>query len=128
MKFWDRFPDIWEEINKDPLDPKEVMTSYTIWLNTISKEYGKTVFLGYPAGFDFTFIRWYLIYFTGDCPFGFQSLDIKSYAMAKLGLEFKETVKSRFPGKWKKVNKKHTHLGIDDAIEQGLIFINMLND
>lgn len=126
MKFWARFPDIWEQITADPRDPKEVMDEYTLWLRGIFESHGKTVFVGYPAGFDFTFIRWYLIYFTGDCPFGFQALDMKSYAMAKLGTEFKETVKKRFPGEWKKTDQKHTHLGIDDAIEQGLMFINML--
>lgn len=127
MNFWSRHPDIWKQITTDPKDPEDVMIAYEQWLSDISGQYGRTVFVGYPAGFDFTFIRWYLIYFTGNCPFGFQALDMKSYAMAKLGTNFKETVKKRFPGDWKNVGHKHTHLGIDDAIEQGLMFIKMLN-
>jgi len=36
---------------------------------------GKPVFVGYPAGFDFLFVYWYLIRFTGESPFSFSALD-----------------------------------------------------
>ncbi len=125
MKFWAKFPEIWEEIHKNQREPKEAMDEYLEWLNEMSK-YGKLVFVAYPAGFDFTYIRWYLEYFCGECPFGFQALDIKSYAMAVLKTDFKETVKKKFRKSWFEKGLPHTHLGLDDAIEQGHLFINML--
>lgn len=106
----------------NPELPKVVMDRYVEWL----KQYKPCVFVGYPAGFDFTFIYWYLIAFTGYSPFSFSALDMKSYAMAKLGTSYRETVKRNFPSIWKKTNRKHTHVALDDAIEQGQIFMNML--
>lgn len=127
MQFWNKHPEIWNKIHENQRDPKEVMDEYLKWLHEMSK-YGKLVFVAYPAGFDFTYVRWYLEYFCGECPFGFQSLDVKSYAMAILKTEFKETVKKKFRKSWFEKGLPHTHLGLDDAIEQGMMFINMLND
>jgi hypothetical protein len=106
-----------------PENPKVVMDNYVKWLN----QYKPCVFVGYPAGFDFTFMYWYLIAFTGQSPFSFSALDMKSYAMAKLGTTYKNTVKRNFPSVWNKVEGKHSHIALDDAIEQGQIFMNMLN-
>lgn len=106
----------------NPTDPKNTMLDYVNWLN----KYKPAVFVGYPTGFDFTFIYWYLINFTGVSPFSFSALDMKSYAMAKLGTPFKGTTKKIFPKEWNNVTQKHTHIALDDAIEQGYIFMNML--
>jgi hypothetical protein len=108
----------------NPQDPRHVMIDYSNWL----KKYNPAVFVGYPAGFDFMFIYWYLINFTGHSPFSFSALDMKTYAMAKLRTPFKATTKRNFPQKWKDVPQKHTHIALDDAIEQGHIFMNMLKD
>lgn len=106
----------------NPTDPKYGMEQYVAWL----KKYTPCVFVGYPSGFDFTFIYWYLINFTGESPFSFSAIDMKSFAMAKLGTPFKATTKNKFPKHWINVPQKHTHIALDDAIEQGQIFINML--
>jgi len=45
------------------------------------------VFVGYLAAFDFMFVHWYLVRFTGSSPFSHSALDIKTYAMALLGTE-----------------------------------------
>lgn len=127
MKFWSKFPDIWKLVTTNPRDPHKVMIEYNIWLKSLEDK-GKLVFVAYPSGFDFTFIRWYMEYFTDDCIFGYQCLDIKSYAMAKLGVNFTEATKSKFPEHWFDRSLKHTHSGIDDAISQGVMFIKMLND
>lgn len=104
------------------VEPILAMRSYVNWL----KKFDRPVFVGYPAGFDFTFIYWYLMAFAGESPFSFSALDMKSYAMAKLKTPFRGTVKKTFPQAWKNVPGKHTHIALDDAIEQGYIFMNML--
>lgn len=127
MEFWAKHPEMWKKINTDPRDPLVVMIEYNLWLVKMS-QYGSPVFVAYPAGYDFTFIRWYLEYFTDDCIFGYQSLDVKSYVMALLATDFKTTLKSKFPGRWFEKDLPHTHNGIDDAMEQGMMFINILRE
>jgi hypothetical protein len=107
---------------QDLEDPNKAMHRYLDWIKSLS---GKPVFVGYPAGFDFLFVYWYLIRFTGESPFSFSALDIKSYAMAVLKTEFKKTVKGKMPRHWFE-KLPHTHVALDDAIEQGVLFCNIL--
>lgn len=100
------------------------MRRYVAWLATLP---GKPVFVGYPAGFDFLFVYWYLIRFAGESPFSFSALDIKTYAMAMLKKEFRKTVKGSMPKHWFDPHS-HSHIALDDAIEQGALFCNMLAD
>lgn len=98
---------------------------YYNWLKNLP---GKPVFVGYPATFDFSFVYWYLIFYRGESPFGFQAIDIKTYAMSMLRTPFKRTTKKIFPKRWFNPDSKHTHIALDDAIDQGHLFINMLQE
>jgi hypothetical protein len=69
-----------------------------------------------------------MIKFAGESPFGFSALDIKSYAMAKMNTSFRGTSKRTMPRKWFANLPKHTHVAVEDAIEQGYLFCNMLAD
>jgi hypothetical protein len=92
------------------------------WLKTLP---GKPVFVGYPGAYDFMFVYWYLIRFAGESPFGYSALDIKSYAMAVLKKPFRQTLKRNMPKQWFG-EQPHTHVALDDAIEQGALFCNIL--
>lgn len=122
MEWWGRNKKAWEACRADTRSPKEAMLAYVKWLRTLP---GKPVFVGYPAGYDFLFIYWYLIRFAGESPFSFSALDIKSYAMAMLGTEFRRTAKRSMPKRWFGKHP-HTHVALDDAIGQGVLFCNML--
>ena len=98
------------------------MTDYVTWLEALP---GKPVFVAYPAGFDFTFVYWYLIRFTGRSPFSHSALDIKTLAMARLGVGFRDATKRNMPREWFDP-VPHTHVALDDAIEQGALFCNIL--
>jgi len=102
--------------------PQIAMRRYVDWLKALP---GKPVFIAYPAGFDFLFVYWYLIRFVGESPFSFSALDLKTYAMALLNTEYRETVKKNMPKRWFDP-LPHTHVALDDAIEQGALFCNML--
>ena len=125
MKWWETQPKALLEVHKNQRPAKEVMSDYCAWLNKLP---GKPIFVGYPAGFDFSFVYWYLHFFCGQCPFGFSCIDIKSYAMAKLGKDFRETTKRNMPKEWFAEGQKHSHIALEDAIEQGILFCNMLRD
>ena len=122
MEWWASMPDAWVACRKDPQPPEEVMLDYVEWLNQLP---GKPVFVGYPAAFDFMFVYWYLIRFAGESPFSFSALDIKTYAMAMMKTSYGESVKRNMPQRWFDAYP-HTHRALDDAIEQGALFCNML--
>ncbi len=103
-------------------DPAVVMPEYVAWLKALP---GKPVFVGYPAAYDFLFVYWYLIRFAGESPFSHSALDIKTFAMALLGKEYREATKRNMPRQWFG-DVPHTHVALDDAIGQGVLFCNML--
>jgi hypothetical protein len=122
LKWWGKHKEGWAACRKDPRPPSEVMPEYAAWLEHLP---GKPVFVGYPAAFDFMFVYWYLIRFVGRSPFGFSALDLKSMAMTILGKEFHETTKKKMPREWFGPTL-HSHVALQDAIEQGILFCNML--
>jgi DNA polymerase III alpha subunit (gram-positive type) len=122
MAWWSQHPEAWAAARSNPEDPAAAMRRYVAWLKQLP---GRPVFVAYPAAFDFLFVYWYLIRFTGESPFSFSALDIKTYAMALLKIEYREAVKRNMPKRWFDP-LKHTHQALDDAIEQGALFCNML--
>ena len=105
----------WAACRADPRDPAVVMPEYVGWLKALP---GKPVFVGYPAAYDFLFVYWYLIRFAGESPFSHSALDIKTYAMAVLGTEYRAAVKRNMPRDWFDP-LPHTHVALDDARGQG---------
>ena len=122
MEWWKTQPFAWEAARRDPRDPAAAMRDYVEWVEKLP---GKPVFVAYPAAFDFMWVYWYLIRFVGRSPFSYSALDVKSYAAALLGTPFRETSKRSFPARWFDP-VPHTHVALDDAIEQGRMFCNML--
>jgi hypothetical protein len=122
MAWWQTQPEAWAAARSDLQDPAVVMPAYVAWLEALP---GTPVFVAYPAGFDFLFVYWYLIRFAGKSPFSFSALDMKTYAMAVLGTEYRRSVKRNMPREWFDP-LPHTHRALDDAIEQGALFCNML--
>jgi hypothetical protein len=84
MTWWQTQPEAWAACRENLRGPAGAMAAYVAWVKGLP---GKPVFVGYPAGFDFLFVYWYLIRSAGESPFSFSALDIKSYAMAVLGTE-----------------------------------------
>lgn len=121
-EFWSKNPDAWLISTRDQKPASKVIHQYIDWVKSFE---GRKAFVAYPTGFDFTFVYWYCHHFTGECPFGFQAIDMESFTMALLGLPFKDTTKQNMPPEWFP-KQKHTHVAIEDAREQGLLFINQL--
>jgi hypothetical protein len=122
MAWWAQEPEAWQACRDNPVSPEKAMRDYLDWLTALP---GKPVFVGYPAAFDFMFVYWYLIRFTGTSPFSHSALDMKTYACALLKKPYRESTKKNMPKEWFD-EMPHTHLSLDDAIEQGALFCNML--
>ena len=80
--------------------------------------------VGYPATFDFMFVYHYMIFFGCESPFSFSALDIKSYVSAVLKKPFRDSTKRNMPSRWFPEHK-HTHVAVEDAVEQGALFMNI---
>lgn len=124
MAWWATQPEAWAACREDLRDPAEALPAYVAWVRSLP---GKPVFVAYPAGFDFLFVYWYMIRFAGESPFSHSALDMKTLAMALLGKGYRDATKRNMPKAWFDP-MPHTHVALDDAIEQGLLFCNMLGE
>ena len=121
MEWWETKPEAWSASTSDPRHPKIAIRMFCDFL----KPYKRPVFVGYPAGFDFTFVYWYLIKFNGSSPFSFSALDIKTLAAAKIGVPYRDAVKRNMPKYWFG-KTPHTHDALDDAVGQAELFLNIM--
>lgn len=124
MAWWQTQTEAWEACRKNLQKAEIAMKNYLVWLKNLP---GKPVFVSYPVAFDFMFVYWYLIKFTGESPFSHSALDIKTYAMAILKKNYRDCTKRNMPKNWFD-RLPHTHQALDDAIEQGALFCNMLSE
>jgi hypothetical protein len=120
--WWASQPEAWAACRTNLEAPELAMRRYVSWIKSLK---GKPVFVAYPAGFDFLFVYWYLVRFAGESPFSHSALDMKSFAMAVLKTDYRESTKRNMPKHWFD-NLPHTHVALDDAVEQGALFCNML--
>jgi DNA polymerase III alpha subunit (gram-positive type) len=124
MEWWATQPEAWQACRANLQTPEDAMQKYLAWLKSLP---GKPVFVAYPVAFDFMFVYWYLIRFTGESPFSHSALDIKTLAMALLKKGYRDSAKRNMPKRW--FDKlPHTHVALDDAIGQGALFCNMLKE
>ena len=123
LAWWAAHPEAWAAARADTRPPAAVMPEYLAWLTALP---GQPVFVAYPAAYDYMFVAWYLRRFADADPFRHAALDIKTYAMALLKTPYRGTDKGTMPARWFDP-LPHTHRALDDALEQGALFCNMLN-
>lgn len=127
MAWWRQNPEAWAECRKDPRPAVNTMKDFNSWVRSRLPVKFNPVFVGYPAGFDFLFVYWYLVQFTGNSPFSFSAIDVKTLAYAAMGCDkYTSAVKRNWPAKWRST-LPHTHVALDDAIAQGHEFFNIRN-
>jgi len=111
------------------LDPATAMNDFANFAKEASTRYGaRPIFMAYPASFDWTFVYWYFRKFEVESPFGFSGvLDLKTYFSAKFNKAISRSTKRYMPKRLFS-NLPHTHRADDDAIEQGIMGMNLLKD
>jgi hypothetical protein len=123
-EWWLSQPEAWKACRENCEEPGAAMRRYVEWLRSLP---GKPVFVGYPVAYDFMFVYWYLIRFAGESPFSHSALDIKTAAMLAMGKPYREATKKNMPRRWFG-DQPHTHVALDDAIGQGVLFCNILRE
>ncbi|MDI1459939.1 exonuclease [Catellatospora sp. KI3] len=110
---------------RDGADPATAMRELTDWVKETAAG-AKPIFVAYPASFDWMFVYWYLIRFTGGSVFGHSGcLDVKTAYAVRADVPFSRAVKGQMP-RHLLSRRPHTHNALDDAIEQADLFANVM--
>ena len=106
-----------EEPGRALLDAKE-------WIERLAFN-TRPVLVGYPAVFDWMFMHWYFVTYTGGSPFGFSgALDMKTMYQQKARVGIEDAGRDDLPTALRS-SWPHTHNALQDAIEQGEIFARL---
>lgn len=114
-----------ERLRTKGAEPAVALAEFSRWVRKVSAD-AQPVMCGYPASYDWTFLYWYLIRFTGESPFGHSgSLDMKTLYATKAGLPLRAVSKRAMPRELLS-KRRHTHHALDDAIEQAELLANLM--
>ncbi|MER5931076.1 exonuclease [Streptomyces sp. NPDC002054] len=120
-----------DRLRTEGADPAAAMREFSAWVREVSAGSGagagaQPVMCGYPASYDWTFLYWYLIRFTGESPFGHSGcLDMKTLYATKAALPLRAVAKGTMP-RHLLSRRRHTHHALDDAIEQAELMSNLM--
>jgi hypothetical protein len=114
-----------DRLRTEGAEPAVALAEFSDWVREVSAG-AQPVMCGYPASYDWTFLYWYLIRFTGTSPFGHSGcLDMKTLYATKAGLPLRAVAKGTMPRELLS-RRRHTHHALDDAIEQAELFANLM--
>jgi hypothetical protein len=109
----------------DGTDPSLAMADFVAWV-THTAGGARPVVVAYPACYDWMFLYWYLLRFTGRSPFGHSGcLDMKTLYATKAGVALTGATKRTMP-RYLLSRRRHTHHALDDAVEQAELFANLM--
>ena len=127
MRWWASQSAAWEACHVNPQPPEKAIADFRRWVDHHHKTVGWPVMVAFPIAFDGMWVEWYLQRFAGESPFRRRGLDIKTVAMIAMGAGYRATAKSTLPRHWRS-RTPHTHVAVEDAIEQGELFFTVLGE
>ena len=105
--------------------PETAMPAAAQWVDAVAAG-RRAVLVAYPVAFDWMFLHWYFETFSGSSPFGHSgAVDIRSLYMGAAAVPFAASSKKAIPAALQS-RTAHTHHALEDAIEQGQLFVNIL--
>lgn len=112
-----------ESLMQNGTDPLLAMEKFSSWINDVTRNGKlKAIFVGYPVGFDWSFINYYFYRYLRFNPFGISGIDIKSVWMGKTGQKWHKISKGSILQDLKITDLLHTHNALEDAVEQSILF------
>ncbi|MFD4144261.1 MULTISPECIES: 3'-5' exoribonuclease domain-containing protein [unclassified Streptomyces] len=114
-----------DRLVREGSEPAAAMAEFTAWVREVAVG-AQPVMCGYPASYDWTFLYWYLMRFTGASPFGHSGcMDMKTLYATKARLPLRAVAKGTMPRSLLS-RRRHTHHALDDAVEQAELFSNLM--
>jgi len=101
--------------------PADAMQRFADWVGEVVPEGFRAVFVGFNAPFDWMFVADYFERYVGRNPFGFAALDIKAFAMGRLGGTWAETSMSVLGPRYLS-GRPLAHHALSDAQDQAALF------
>jgi DNA polymerase III epsilon subunit-like protein len=101
--------------------PAAAMQHFSDWVGEVVPEGHRAVFVGFNAAFDWMFVADYFERYVGRNPFGHTALDIKSFAMGRLGSTWAETSMSVLAPAYLS-GRPLAHHALSDAQDQAALF------
>ncbi len=119
---------LWDYYNANGEDPAYALQRFKGWLRKRGRDLGHRIYMvGAPLSFDFMWIYWYYQFVMGEMPeFSFSGLDMRSYFMGSHGETGLRSNKKRYK-RFYPTDIPHTHDPLDDAMEQGEIWQQMVD-
>ncbi|GLW26411.1 hypothetical protein Mame01_64530 [Microbispora amethystogenes] len=106
-------------------DPAEAMTAAAVWVREVCGA-DLPVLAAFPLSYDWMWMYWYFLRFTGESPFGHsRCIDIKTLYAAKAAVPVAWATKRQMPREVRS-SRRHTHNALDDAIEQAELLQNLM--
>lgn len=107
-------------------DPGQAMADAARWIASRSGDQGKPVLVAYPLSFDWMWLYWYFMRFTGSSPFRHSHcFDIKTAVAVKCAIPISSAGRTSLPQELRS-QRAHTHHAVDDALAQADIFAKLL--
>lgn len=122
--FWDKYPEQWQDVQKDAKDPETVMHHLSEWLKHHMKSF-TIKWVARPANCDWMWIKcYYEAYGPRDKPdINYYCHDLsslmRSYELCQ-GITNKKDFMTALSG-----NAPYTHNALDDAVCQGWMYMNL---
>lgn len=106
-------------------DPGSAMEDARRWVISVAGD-RRPVLVAYPLSYDWMWLYWYFVRFTGGgSPFAYsQCLDVKTMIATILGVTTDRAHKHSLPPALRS-DRPHTHRALDDAIEQADLFAKL---
>lgn len=113
----------WDYVQTNREEPGDVFLRLSSELEQIKKIY-KIIVVGWPINYDWMWLNYYFHRYMGENPLGFSARCIGTYAWA-LSKNQNPSQKIKDLDRWADPKYPHTHKALDDAKEQGALFMNM---
>jgi hypothetical protein len=114
-----------ERLVREGREPAEAMRQAAEWIASRAG-HGEPVLVAYPLSFDWSWLYWYFVRFTGGSPFRHsRCFDMKTALAVKGKRGIAESGHRNLPAKLRS-DRPHTHHALDDARAQAEVFANLM--
>jgi DNA polymerase III epsilon subunit-like protein len=114
-----------EQLAIHGVPPSDAMRQFAAWLDLLTPDGARPIFVAYNAPFDWMFVNDYFHRYLGHNPFGHAALDIKAYYMGLHGVPWAETTYRLASARYD-ISHPLLHHALDDATQEAALFEALL--
>jgi hypothetical protein len=124
MEFWSKFPDAYKHSTSEQVDFVEAFKEFAKEINDYKKKY-TIIPVACPAAYDWQWINYYFSASGISNPLGYSAFCISTF-LKSINPTKSIMYDEKFNETFKDPNYPHTHKPLEDALEEGMKFLNAL--